>query len=379
MAKADYYETLGVSKSASKDEIKSAYRKLAMKYHPDRNPGDKSAEMKFKEASEAYQILSDPQKKSSYDQFGHSAFQNAGGGGFSDFGGFDSDAFSDIFDDFFGDFMGSNRGRGRKGSRANRGSDLKINVRVTLEEAYNGKKSSFNISSAEKCGECSGSGAATGSKAMSCGTCDGYGKVRSRQGFFTVQQTCPDCRGEGEVISKPCKDCRGAGIVKTKKTLSITIPKGVDDGTRIRLAGKGDAGYRGGTNGDLYVYISVVKHDIFQREEENLYFELPISLADASLGTSIEVPSIDGTKANVKIPAGTQSGKQLRLKNKGMPMLRSSGFGDLYLQIKVETPISLNKEQKELLEKFRKLEDSKNNPENQSFFKKARKFWENIN
>ncbi len=377
MAKADYYETLGVKKSASKEEIKSAYRKLAMKYHPDRNPGDKNAEVKFKEASEAYQILSDPEKKNSYDQFGHSAFQNSGGG-FSDFGGFDSDAFSDIFDDFFGDFMGSNRGRGRKTSRANRGNDLKINLRVTLEEAFKGKKSSFNINSADKCSSCSGSGASDGSNAETCRTCDGYGKVRSRQGFFTVQQTCPDCRGEGQVISKPCKECRGAGITKIKKTLSITIPKGVDDGTRIRLSGKGDAGYRGGTHGDLYVYISINKHEIFQREEENLYFELPISLADASLGTTIEVPSIDGSKAKVKIPSGTQSGRQLRLKDKGMPMLRSSGFGDLYLQIKVETPVSLSKEQKELLEKFKKLEDSKNNPENQSFFKKAKKFWEKI-
>jgi molecular chaperone DnaJ len=383
MSKADYYDVLGVSRNASKDDIKSAYRKLAMKYHPDRNPGDKSAETKFKEATEAYQVLSDPNKKSSYDQFGHSAFENMGGGGqggFGDFGGFDSGAFSDIFDDFFGDFMGSGRrGGGRRRSRGHRGSDLKINLEVSLEEAYSGKKTTFNLSSKDKCETCSGSGAAPGSNPKTCGTCGGDGRVRSQQGFFTVQQTCPDCRGEGEVIGKPCKDCSGFGTQKKKKTLSIQVPKGVDDGTRIRLAGKGEAGSKGGADGDLYVYISVKRHELFQREEENLYFELPISLADASLGTTIEVPNIDGSRSNVKIPAGTQSGKQLRLRGKGMPVLRGSGNGDLYLQIKVETPVSLSREQKELLEKFRDLEDSKNSPENQSFIKKAKKFWESIN
>ena len=272
MSKADYYETLGVNRSASKDEIKSAYRKLAMKYHPDRNPGDKAAETKFKDATEAYQILSDPNKKSSYDQFGHSAFENMGGGqgGFSDFGGFDSGSFSDIFDDFFGDFMGSGRGRGggRRKSRGRRGSDLKINLEVSLEEAYQGKKTTFNINSAEKCGTCSGSGAKPGSNPKTCGTCGGDGRVRSQQGFFTVQQTCPDCRGEGEVVGSPCKDCSGFGTQKKKKTLSIQIPKGVDDGTRIRLSGKGEAGSKGGADGDLYVYIQVRKHELFEREEE---------------------------------------------------------------------------------------------------------------
>ena len=383
MSKADYYETLGVNRNASKDEIKSAYRKLAMKYHPDRNPGDKSAETKFKDATEAYQILSDPNKKNSYDQFGHSAFENMGGGqgGFSDFGGFDSGSFSDIFDDFFGDFMGSGRGRtgARRRSRGQRGSDLKINLEISLEESYTGKKTTFNINSSEKCETCSGSGAKPGSNPKTCGTCGGDGRVRSQQGFFTVQQTCPDCKGEGEVIGSPCKECSGFGTRKKKKTLSIQIPKGVDDGTRIRLAGKGEAGSKGGADGDLYVYIQVKKHELFQREEENIYYELPISLADASLGTSIEVPNIDGSKSKVKIPAGTQSGKQLRLRDKGMPMLRSGGYGDLYLQVKIETPVSLNKEQKELLEKFRDLEESKNNPENQSFIKKAKKFWESIN
>ena len=378
MAKADYYNTLGISKNASQEEIKSAYRKLAMKYHPDKNPGDASSEAKFKEASEAYQVLSNSQKKSNYDQFGHAAFENGGGaaGGFSDFGGFDSGSFSNIFDDFFGDFTGG--GRRRSSSRSKRGSDLKINIEVTLEEAYQGKKQTFEVPTSEKCGECSGSGAAAGSKASTCRTCDGHGQVRAQQGFFTLQQTCPDCGGEGKTISKPCKICRGTGTNRVNKTLSIQIPKGVDDGTQMRLAGKGEAGPRGGTQGDLYVYLSLKKHPIFKREEENLYFELPVSIVDAALGTTIEIPTIDGSKSNVKIPPGTQTGKQLRLKDKGMPLLRGSGFGDLYLQIKVEVPVNLSREQKILLEKYKELEDSKNNPENESFLKKAKNFWDSL-
>jgi molecular chaperone DnaJ len=378
MSKKDYYDILGVTKKATPEEIKKAYRSLAMKYHPDRNQGDKTAEGKFKEASEAYQVLSDPKKKSSYDQFGHSAFEGGGGGGPGgfDFGGFESGAFSDIFDDFFGDFMGSGRGgRGSKKSRSNRGSDLKINLEITLEEAYLGKKQTINLSSNEKCEKCSGSGAEPGSKAKKCSTCDGHGKVRTQQGFFTLQQTCPDCGGDGEMLSNPCKDCKGSGATKTKKNLSIQIPKGVDDGTQIRLSGKGDAGYRGGSNGDLYVFITVGKHKIFQRSEENLYYKLPISMVDAALGAEIDVPTIDGGKSKVKIPSGTQSGKQFRLKGKGMPIIRSDDYGDLYLETNVIISESLSKEQKDLLEKFKSLEDLNNNSEIKSFISKAKKFW----
>jgi molecular chaperone DnaJ len=380
MSKKDYYDILGVTKKSTPEEIKKAYRSLAMKYHPDRNQGDKTAEGKFKEASEAYQVLSDAKKKSSYDQFGHSAFEGGPGeaGGF-DFGGFESGAFSDIFDDFFGDFMGSGRGgRSSKKSRSNRGSDLKINLEITLEEAYLGKKQTINLSSNEKCEKCSGSGAEHGSKPKKCSTCNGHGKVRTQQGFFTLQQTCPDCGGDGEMLSNPCKDCKGSGIIKTKKNLSIQIPKGVDDGTQIRLSGKGDAGYRGGADGDLYVIITVQKHKIFQRSEENLFYKLPISMTDAALGTEIEVPTIDGGKAKVKIPEGTQNGKQLRLKEKGMPNLRSENTGDLYLEINVIVPENLSKDQKKLLEEFKRIENSNNTSEIKNFFNKAKKFWEKI-
>jgi len=380
MSKKDYYDILGVTKKATPVEIKKAYRSLAMKYHPDRNQGDKTAEAKFKEASEAYQVLSDPKKKSSYDQFGHSAFEGGTGGpGGFDFGGFESGAFSDIFDDFFGDFMGSGRGGSRsKKSRSNRGSDLKINLEITLEEAYLGKKQTINLSSNEKCEKCSGGGAEPGSKPKKCSTCNGHGKVRTQQGFFTLQQTCPDCGGDGEMLSNPCKDCGGSGIIKTKKNLSIQIPKGVDDGTQIRLSGKGDAGYRGGADGDLYAVITVQKHKIFQRSEENLYYKLPISMTDAALGTEIEVPTIDGGKAKVKIPAGTQNGKQLRLKEKGMPNLRSDNVGDLYLEVNVIVPENLSKDQKKLLEEFKRIENYNNTSEIKNFFNKAKKFWEKI-
>ncbi len=375
MAKRDYYEVLGVNKSATPDQIKSAYRKLAIKHHPDKNKGDKASEEKFKEASEAYHVLSNSERKQSYDNFGHSAFEN-GGGGRGGFGNFDfSSSFSDIFEDFFGEGFG---GGGRRSRRSNnRGSDLRYDLSISLEEAYKGKKQDIKFSTSEKCNICSGSGSKPGHETGSCSMCGGHGQVRSSQGFFTVQQTCPQCSGSGEEITNPCKSCNGQGKKQTSKRLSVTIPKGVDDGTRIRLADKGEAGSRGGNNGDLYLFINVYSHDLFKRSEENLFFECPISIADAALGTDIKIPTIDGGKAKIKIPSGTQSGKQFRLKEKGMPHMRGGGYGDLYVQVNTEVPISLNKEQKELLEKFRDIENEKSNPSIKKFFKKAKSFWNN--
>ena len=377
MAKRDYYDVLGVKKNASPEELKSAYRKLAVKFHPDKNPGDKVAEDKFKEASEAYGILSDKSKKENYDNFGHAAFENGGGGrgGFGGFGGFSNTDFSDIFEDFFGDFGG-----GRQSSRRssnNRGSDLRYDLSISLEEAYAGKKQNIQFSTTEKCSTCKGNGTKPGFTPDRCSYCGGNGRVRSNQGFFTVQQTCPQCSGSGEEITNPCNDCSGQGNKQASKKISVTIPKGVDDGTRIRLAGKGEAGTRGAANGDLYLFINVESHQLFKRSDVNLFFEFPISLADAALGTTIEIPTIDGGKAKIKIPDGTQNGKQFRLKGKGMPFMRRGDFGDLYVQVKTEVPISLNKEQKELLEKFRKIENERSNPSIKKFFQKAKNFWKN--
>ena len=374
MAKRDYYDVLGINKNSTADQIKSAYRKLAVKYHPDKNEGDKAAEEKFKEASEAYHVLSNSERKQNYDNFGHAAFEN-GGGGRGGFGNFDfSSHFSDIFEDFFGEGFGG----GRRNRRTNnRGSDLRYDLSITLEEAYTGKKQDIKFSTSEKCETCKGSGSKPGHNAGSCSMCGGHGQVRSSQGFFTVQQTCPQCSGSGEEITNPCSSCNGQGKKQASKRLSVTIPKGVDDGTRIRLAGKGEAGARGAGNGDLYLFINIYSHELFKRSDEHLFFECPISIADAALGTSIEIPTIDGGKAKIKIPSGTQSGKQLRLKNKGMPYMRGSGTGDLYVQVNTEVPVSLNKEQKELLEKFRDIENEKSNPSIKKFFKKAKSFWKN--
>jgi len=377
MAKRDFYDVLGVDKSSSPEQIKSAYRKLAVKHHPDKNPGDKVSEDKFKEASEAYNILSNQKKKQNYDNFGHAAFENGGGkqgGGFG--GGFGGADFSDIFEDFFGDFGGGGRSRGRRSSN-NRGSDLRYDLSITLKEAHEGKKQDIKFSTTEKCNTCKGNGSKPGHSPDRCTVCGGNGKVRSNQGFFTVQQACPQCAGSGEEITNPCNDCNGQGNKQASKKISVTIPKGVDDGTRIRLAGKGEAGTKGGASGDLYLFVNVHSHDLFKRSDENLFFEFPISIADAALGITIEIPTIDGGKAKIKIPDGTQNGKQFRLKGKGMPYMRGSGNGDLYVQVNTEVPISLNKEQKELLEKFREIENEKSNPSIKKFFQKAKSFWKN--
>jgi molecular chaperone DnaJ len=372
VAKRDYYDILGVNKSSSKDEIKKAYRTTAFKHHPDKNPGNKAAEEKFKEASEAYSILSDDNKKTNYDQFGHAAFEGSGGG--QGFSSFDTSSFSDIFEDFFGDFSGESRSTGRRSS-GTRGNDLRYDLSINLEDAYKGLEKKIDYTTYKKCDSCVGSGAEPGSKPIKCDYCKGNGKIRSSQGFFTVQQTCPQCHGNGETIGKACKKCSGGGKIQSDESVSVKIPKGVDDGTRIRLSGKGEAGNKSGAYGDLYLFISVQNHSLFKRSEENLFFELPITFADAALGTAIEVPCINGSKVNVKIPAGTQYGKQLRLKDKGMPVLRKSSFGDLYIRIIPEVPISLSKKQKELLEEFKKLENTKLSPTIKSFFEKAKKFW----
>ena len=376
MAKRDYYDILGVNKSSSQDQIKSAYRKLAVKFHPDKNPGDKSAEEKFKEASEAYHVLSNSERKQNYDNFGHAAFDNNSGGR-GGFGNFDfSGSFSDIFEDFFSE--GFSGGGSRRSRRSNyRGSDLRYDLSISLEEAFSGKKQDIKFSSSEKCDTCNGNGSKPGYNASSCNMCGGNGQVRSSQGFFTVQQTCPQCSGSGEEITNPCNSCNGQGKKQASKRLSVTIPKGVDDGTRIRLAGKGEAGSRGAGNGDLYLFINVNSHELFKRSDEHLFFECPVSIADAALGVSIEIPTIDGGKAKIKIPAGTQNGKQFRLRGKGMPLMRSGGVGDLYVQVNTEIPVSLNKEQKELLEKFREIENEKSNPSIKKFFQKAKSFWSN--
>jgi molecular chaperone DnaJ len=375
MAKKDYYAVLGVNKNSTPEQIKTGYRKQAVKYHPDKNKGDKASEEKFKEASEAYHVLSSQERKQSYDNFGHAAFEN-GGGGQGGFGNFDfSGSFSDIFEDFFSDFSGG-RGRSRKNSNF-RGVDLRYDLSIDLEEAYSGKKENIKFTTSEKCTTCKGQGSKPGHDPTTCSMCGGNGRIRSNQGFFTVQQTCPQCSGSGEEISNPCNHCNGTGKNQTSKKLSVTIPKGVDDGTRIRLAGKGEAGVKGGGNGDLYLFINVHSHELFKRSEENLFFEYPISIADAALGTSLEIPTIDGAKARIKIPSGTQADKQFRLKGKGMPYIRGSGNGDLYIKIITEVPVSLNSEQKELLEKFRKIENEKSNPSIKQFFQKAKSFWKN--
>ncbi len=379
MAKADFYDLLGVSRGAGADEIKKAYRKLAMKYHPDRNPGDRGAEHKFKEINEAYDVLRDEQKRAAYDRFGHAAFEGGGGPGAGPMGGFDfhfgSGGFADIFDEVFGDFMGGGR---RSGRSASRGADVQYNLEITLEDAFRGKQATIRVPTSSTCEACSGSGAEAGTQPVTCPTCHGAGKVRAQQGFFTIERSCPTCHGVGKIIKDPCRACGGSGRVRREKTLQVNIPAGVEDGTRIRLAGEGEAGLRGAPPGDLYIFLAIAPHQLFQRDGADVHCRVPIPMVTAALGGSIEVPTIDGSRAQVTVPPGTQTGKQFRLRHKGMSVLRSNARGDMFVQAMVETPINLTRRQQELLREFEKAGRSGNQPESEGFFAKVREFWDDL-
>lgn len=379
MAKRDYYEVLGVSKGASADELKKAYRRKAKELHPDRNSDNPNAENQFKEVNEAYDALKDPERKAAYDRYGHAAFEGGMGGGPRPGGpqGDFTSAFSDVFDDLFGDFMGGGRGGAGGRQRATRGSDLRYNLKVSLEEAFEGVQKTINVPTSVICGACSGTGAADGSEPTTCPTCSGMGKVRAQQGFFTVERTCPTCGGAGQIIKNPCQVCGGVGRVNKDRALSVNIPSGVETGTRIRLAGEGEAGLRGGPSGDLYIFIEVSEHELFQRDGQDLFCRVPVSMSSAALGGDIEVPSIDGGRSRVKVPSGSQSGRQMRLRGKGMPGLRGGGHGDMFIELAVETPVNLTSRQKELLREFEKLSEE-NNPESSSFFTKVKSFWDDM-
>ena len=374
MSKRDYYDVLGVPKGSEKDAIKKAYRTKAKELHPDRNSDNPNAEAQFKEVNEAYEVLKDAEKKAAYDRYGHAAFESGGGGpGFGGTGDFSS-AFSDVFDDLFGDFMGGGRG-GRK--QQSRGSDLRYNLSISLEDAFAGLQKTINVPSSVACGSCNGTGAAGGSSPTTCPTCSGLGKVRATQGFFTVERGCPTCSGAGQIIKNPCSSCGGQGTQKKDRALSVNVPPGVETGTRIRLAGEGETGPRGGISGDLYIFIEVAKHKIFERDGLNLFCRVPVSMAKASLGGEVEVPTIDGGRSRVRIPAGSQSGRQMRLKGKGMPAIKTVQKGDMFIEMAVETPVNLTARQKELLQEFEELSED-NNPETNSFFSSVKTFWESM-
>ena len=374
MDKRDYYEVLGIGRDARDDAIKSAYRKLAMQFHPDRNPGDSEAEARFKEATEAYEVLKDQQKRAAYDRFGHAAFENGGAAGRG--AGFDFAAgFSDIFDEVFGDFMGGRRGR----ANAGRGADLRYNLDISLEDAFHGRKVDIRVPTSVICGECDGAGADGGAEPVVCVTCAGAGKVRSQQGFFTIERTCPACGGHGQVIDKPCAACGGSGRRREEKTLAVNIPPGVDDGTRIRLADEGEAGLRGAPPGDLYIFLNIRGHPLFERDGADIFCAVPIPMATAALGGEVEVPTVDGARAKVSVPEGTQSGQQFRLRSKGMTVLNSKGRGDMYIQTAVETPVNLTRKQKELLREFQDAGGGKTqNPQSEGFFARVKDFWEDL-
>ena len=384
MQKRDYYEVLGVTKSATADELKKAYRKLAMQYHPDRNPNDKPAEDKFKEANEAYETLSDANKKAAYDRFGHAAFDpsmgnGAGTGGFSGFSSRGSSGgFADIFEEVFGDFMGGGNAQ-QRASAAQKGNDARYDLAITLKEAFTGKQHDVKVKMMVKCTPCSGLGAAKGSEPETCKTCQGRGVMRHSQGFFTVERPCTSCQGLGQTIKNPCTTCQGQGRHQGDHKVNVSIPAGIEDGVRIRLAGEGEAGIRGGAAGNLYIFITIKPHSFFTRDGASLHCHVPIPMTTAALGGVIEVPTIDGGRTRVTIPEGTQAGAQFRLKNKGMPILRRNQYGDLFIEAAVETPVKLNKRQKEILEEFAVLQNNENNsPLSDKFFAKLKDFWDNL-
>lgn len=376
----DFYSVLGVERGADDAALKTAFRKAAMQYHPDRNQGDAEAEQKFKEIGAAYEILSDPQKRAAYDRYGHAAFHNGGfqngARGFGGAAGFDAGAFSDVFEDLFSDLMG-----GRGGGRARgpgRGADLKYALSISLEEAWRGKKATITVPGSVACETCEGSGAKKGSGPTTCSTCRGAGRVRVQQGFFTLERTCPNCNGEGRIITDPCTDCGGQGRVRRERTLSVDVPAGIENGTRIRLAGEGEAGPRGGPEGDLYIFVEVKPHEIFERDGADLYCALPLPMATAALGGEIEAPTIEGGRVSISVPDGAQTGKRFRVRGKGMSRLNQKGRGDMFVEITVETPVNLNARQKELLKEFCEAGGDDCNPSSQGFFKKAKKFWEAV-